>query len=786
MQVRRKVVLIGLALIVCCWPLSGYGQAEPDENGSSSQRSKQASSSRAQDNTEGGVDENPRQRRRVLDKRNPLASEYQGLGDIGFIALADQDSEGIESRSRIYTDDLFGVKKRRIQGEVSYHHSEQSGRGAWQGSLSYQQIFGKRENWAIFLQGERTGAHQLYEEGNFRWRPRETDGETGYLLDRFVLRYYSLSTEINKYTFVLQHRRDGGHRLYFHAQAEDREGSDSNRNLQNHIGRGEVIELGPTTASVRNASAERTIWDSQERRDRIRFLIGGESEKAHSRFDYSYYFSKWKRTRTGTINPIFKREGVDYTYSLENPAFPTLSIDNGVNLDDTSMFDFVESTDRNSATEDRDHVVEVNYERWGTIGDSKLDLKLGGIFRSKDRENLDTRSIWDGFDGSFDLAKVAGEEVGRIVQDRYSFGPDIDPESFRRFFAQNRDRFELAEGRTRIESEPNNYGAQEVVGGLYFLQRFERERLAIKGGLRLEFARTQADGKEVITDENGEYLQSSPVQQKDDYTRLLPTVEVEYTWNANLRLGLAWFNTLARPDYFDLVPYRRVYTNSQYISEGNPALVPTELSNLVAVLDVKSELAGDLTASLYYRGIDRFFYDFDKTIIGGELDGWTMRRTENGESGSVWGFDFAWNKELNLLPGRWGALTVSGFYTFSESEAEVETRPGEHLLIPERSRHLASFSLRHDLGAWKSELAIKYQSRYLDDIGAAPPEDEYVDEALRLDARFEYQWSPVASLFAKFYNLGDIPKRQYEGSPSRRAEAEYGSWRVLVGCRFTL
>ena len=453
----RKVVLIGLALIVCGWPLSGSGQPEPNDQESSSQRRKQAGSSRAQDNTEGGVDENPRQRRRVLDKRNPLASEYQGLGDIGFIALADQDSEGIESRGRIYTDDLFGIRKRRIEGEVSYHHNEQSGKGAWQGSLSYQRIFGRKDNWAILLQGERTGSHQLYEEGNFRWRPRQIGDETAYLLERFTFRYQSLSTAINKYAFLLEHRRDGGRRFYFHAQVEDRDGSDSSRNLQNDIGTGEVTKLEPTTASVRNASADRTIWDSLERRDRTRFLIGGELENAHSRFDYSYYFSKWKQTRTGTINPIFRRDGVNYTYSIENPAFPTLSIDNGVNLDDATMFDFVESSDRDIETEDHDHIVEVNYERWGTIGDSTLALKLGGVFRNKERTNVDTRSVWNGYHGPFNLANVVGEEVGRIVQDRYSFGPDIDPESFRRFF-----RAEQRSFRVRRREDKNRDGTKQL------------------------------------------------------------------------------------------------------------------------------------------------------------------------------------------------------------------------------------------------------------------------------------------------------------------------------------
>lgn len=786
MWVLQKIGLPGLALMICSWPLLGHGQTERNEQGNHSERRKQASSAHGKDNTEGGVDESPRQRTKVLDKRNPLASEYQGVETIGYIALADQDSEGNNSRSRIHTGDLFNIEGRRIEGEVSYRYNEQSDKGAEQGSLAYQQILGKKENWAILFQKKRSEAHPVYESGISRWSPLQFGSETSYLLSRFTLRYYSISTAITQYSFVIQHRRDEGHRLYFKAQLEEREDFNRSRNLQHLIGSGEIINFGLTGASVRNATATRTIFDSHEQRDRIRFLVGGKLENIHSQFDYSYYFSEWNRTKTGGISSIFKRNGIDYTYSLENSVFPALSIDNAADLDDVSLFRFIEVSSRESTTEDRDHVVEVNHKRWGTIGNSTLYLKLGGAFRSKSRLNMDTRSIWESYDGSFNVANIARGQVGRIVQNLYSFGPDVDPDLFRDFFARNRHGFKLAENRTKIETPPNNYSVKEEVGGFYILQEFDRQRLIIKGGLRLEFARTQTNGKEVITDESGYYLHTNLIEHKNEYTHLFPSLEVDYRWHENLGLGVAWFHALARPDYFDLVPYRRVLKLYQYISEGNPALVPTELNNLVAVLDMKSEFTGKLTASLYYRGIDRFFYASELLISDGELDGWRIRRKENGESGSIWGFEFSWDRELHLLPEKWGELTVSGFYTFSESKAKVKTRPGEQLLIPERSRHLASFILGHTLGSLKSVLALKYQSQYLDEIGIGPSEDEYIDDALHLDAMFDYQWLPMASLFVKFYNLGDTPKRKYNGIPTRLSQAEYDSWKVLLGCRFTL
>ncbi len=778
---------ISVFSLICCTGLpSTFGEVEANYDGVAPAGAKTVVRSTSGDNTEGEVTDSPRQRRRVLDKRNPLASEYQGLGDIGYIALADEDSEGVDARNRIKTGDLFEGERREVKGEVSYQYHDQSGSGAWQGEFSYRRIFGEKENWAVLFKGARTGAHQLFEKSDLRWRLREFCGETFFLLDRIRLGHSSITTAINKYEFALEHRRGGAHRLYLRSQFENRKGSDTYLRLLHRIGRGEIVALESTVATVRNAEAERTLWDYEERRDRVRVLVGGESKGAKSRFDYSYYFSKWKRERTGMINPLFRREGVDYSYVLNDTAFPIVSVDNGGDLSDSSSFSFAETSNRDSVSEDHDHVVEMNYERRFAIGDTSAELKLGGVFRRKERVNAERRMVLDDFDGEFTFEEMAGPDLGLVVQDTYPFGPDADTGAFRRFFEENRDGFSLNESRSRIESDPNNYRALEDVGGVYFLQGFERARLKIQGGVRLEFARTETEGNEVITDENGDYLRTNPIRQEGDYTRLLPTVEVDYALPSNLRLRVAWFKTLARPDYFDLVPFRRIYTTSQFISEGNPALVPTGLSNVVLALDVDGGSTGQLTTSLYYRGIDSFFYDSEVTISGGELDGWDVRRKENGESGSVWGIEFRWKKELKNLPLGLGGLTATGFYTFSESKAEVKSRPMEELLVPERSRHFASLSFRHTRGRWKSEVAIKYQSEFLDDIGSSADYDEYIDDYFRVDLSIDYELREGMSFFAKFYNLGDTPKREYEGNSLRRTEEEYGSWRVRAGFRFSL
>ena len=101
------------------------------------------------DNQDGDVGEKPRQRRRVLDKRNPLATEYQSIGDIGTVTLSDVDSEGIDNRARFPFAAPFAGSGRAAAGEISYNYNELSDRGLLQGKASYGQVLDAAGRWAV-------------------------------------------------------------------------------------------------------------------------------------------------------------------------------------------------------------------------------------------------------------------------------------------------------------------------------------------------------------------------------------------------------------------------------------------------------------------------------------------------------------------------------------------------------------------------------------------------------------------------------------------------------------
>ena len=744
------------------------------------------SAPRTVDNTEGAVDENPRQRRRVLDKRNPLATEYQSIGDIGSFVLPDVDSEGVNNRARFSIDNPFEGPERAISGEISYNYNNLSGNGFFQGKAAYSALFGEERRWAFSIRGERSGVDHVFEEVRMRWRTRDSVGQPIFLLDRLRPSRHAIQTARNQVGISVERRLRETHGLYIKTHLENRKDTEFDQRIRMAIGQGDVASLTENSGSSRNAAAERSIRNFSEQRNRFRVIAGGSFSGNQSRIDYSYYFSHWERKELGNINPIFRAEGIDYGYALNNPAFPTVAVLNSFDLNDPTQFSFSEYTVTDVVTSDNDHALQLNFERHLAFGTLSGIFKTGAVFRSKERKNSHHRKVADAFDGAFSMDMVVGRDPGTVVRNTYTLGPGVDPVAFRAFAQSEQERFHFDPGRAHIESDTSNYRAAEEVTGLFILQTIKGASWQVKGGVRFERTKLETNGNVVLTDVRGDYLATEPVNGSGEYSKWLPAIALNLSLQDSTRLSAAWFQALARPDYFDLVPYRRLYTNYQYISEGNPELKPTRFNNFVVGAHLKNSIIGQFSISGYHKKLEAFFYDSEVLVSGGPYDGFTQRRKENGNDATVWGFEMGWKHDVGSLPEFAGDLALAAFYTFSETEADVDIRPDDKLDLPERSRHFAALTAKHSIGPLETVFSLSYQSRFLEEIGETAQVDEFIDDSVRLKLAFDLRIAKGVRPFVRFTNITDRPERSFEGDSSRFTQNEYNSWKLETGIRIRM
>ena len=79
----------------------------------------------------------------------------------------------------------------------------------------------------------------------------------------------------------------------------------------------------------------------------------------------------------------------------------------------------------------------------------------------------------------------------------------------------------------------------------------------------------------------------SPLQASSTYGIVLPSVNVRYAASPNTNVRIAATRSLARPDYYNIVPYRAQDDNAATIGLGNADLAPTTSWNFDALAEMQ-------------------------------------------------------------------------------------------------------------------------------------------------------------------------------------------------------
>ncbi len=744
----------------------------------------------------------PRERGRILVKRNPIASEYQVFGDIGTSPGADADGEGVDFRSFFPRKNPIENPSDSLRLGYSLNFNDQSGIGKSGYALGFTKSLDSENKWAIAGQLKYSASDRLIEHYESVWQ--QTVDEDMYFLDRPRFSFDEILTENLVATTQIGFRPNEQNELYFKSSFQDYSDNSYRNRLELQFG-GATLEEGSETiandgnmveGTFSDARSRRYFGDTENKRNRQHYTIGGTYTGNDWNVDYSIYAQKWNLDRLW-YNWNFRDSGLDLSYSIQDPYLPEIIENGDTNLLDTSNALFSSLRIHNSYTRDRDLAARIDAERSVDIAGSEYWIQTGFLHRNKERETWEDRDVYLASDGdAFTLDQIAFETEGDLILfGTYTQPAGLDPSKSRPFVEENPDIFVHNEYRETVEAAPQSYTAEETVTSTYLLGTRKAGEWTYEIGGRVERTETATRGTVVIPEavndpEEGELIEiiQEPYSGSDliiknlysenSYTNFIPSAEASYAASPKSTWRAAWFQLLMRPQYYNIVDYRRISIPTRSISEGNPDLSPTEIDKFRLSWTKKSEALGSLSIEGYMINIENFFYGSvseDSILEEGTPVTYRVSRVENGESAKIKGFELQWRKSAKDF-GFFDTATTSIAYTYSDSDAKVQSRPNDILPTPERSEHLVKVSLNGTTGKLSTGLELSYQSEALDDLGNSYSQDEYREAVVKLNARGSFRVTNNASINLSFSNLTDHPERSYEGSPFRVTRNQYSSW----------
>lgn len=506
--------------------------------------------------------------------------------------------------------------------------------------------------------------------------------------------------------------------------------------------------------------------------------LGGNHLFNKLKMDWSATYARASEERPNERYISYRSSNQDVLVDLTNPEFPNVNLSNP---QDNFGIGFHEISEENQFTFDRDLNARLDFKLPYT---DRGVLQFGLRYRGKRKERENSFFEFEPVDEDAFGATVGSvpnrdyTDPNYLAGSQYQAGVFATPEFLGGLNLNNPNLFESTD--LPEEYASGNYTANENITAAYVMadHQFSSKFSAI-AGLRIENTAIDYTGNIFNIDE--ETVSSTSGDQ--NYTNILPGLHLKYDADANTVLRFAWTNTLARPNYFDLVPYAEFSPDDEELARGNPNLKATTAMNFDFMAERYFSNVGILSGGVFYKDIDDFIYTittqgFNDPVFGSNLE---YSRPENGGTASVYGLEASFQRQI------WKGLGIYLNYTFTKSSTTgIEGRENDDLILPGTAENMFNASLSYETERLVLRLALNYASDYLDELGGEGFEDRFYDRQVFLDANASYAITPKWRIFAEGNNLTNQPLRYYQGIRSRTMQMEYYNARFNFGVKFDL
>jgi len=354
----------------------------------------------------------------------------------------------------------------------------------------------------------------------------------------------------------------------------------------------------------------------------------------------------------------------------------------------------------------------------------------------------------------------------------------------------------------------SNYSANEnIIAGYVELKQPITEKIGAIIGLRTETTYVDYTGN--IVEDDATLKGTSTL--KNNYTDVLPNLNLKYAFTKTNILRAALTFGIARPKYYDLVPYINLNPNDKELSVGNSNLAPLRATNVDIMWEQYHRSIGILSAGVFYKNINKFFYtyindnylaadfvkDFPTALNPIAADEkWSFTQRRNGSGAQVFGLEAAIQRQFNFLPGFWKGFGIYLNYTHTYSKAKgLYDAAGElirsNVKLPGAAPNVFNASMSYENKKVVVRVSGNYTSAYVDDdsdggYNADSFFDRYYDKQFFLDANFSFAFTKSLRLFGEANNLTNQPLRYYQGVKERTAQVEYYGPKFNLGIKFDI
>jgi TonB-dependent receptor len=310
-------------------------------------------------------------------------------------------------------------------------------------------------------------------------------------------------------------------------------------------------------------------------------------------------------------------------------------------------------------------------------------------------------------------------------------------------------------------------------------------KLSLIAGGRYEQTKVNYSGRRF----DGETI-SNTSNESDDYSNFLPSVALNFNLDKWTNIKTAWTNSIARPNYFDLVPYQEIDTEDNRIKIGNPGLDATESSNFDIIAEHFFNNVGVLSAGVYYKKLSNVIADkvqSDVMYLGSDYD--RLTQPQNIGNADLFGIELGLQRRLDFLPSVLSNLSFYANYTYNKSKLSditLDDREDEELPLAGTPKNLFNISLAYDTKPMDFRLSYNSASSFIEEYGDEAFYDRWYDSVNYLDFNIDYRINKTWELYFSLNNLLNQPLRYYQGVTERTMQVEYYGIHTKFGLKFRI